>query len=257
MNLKKPALCLLMTLYFTGSFSQNLNHFKHVIIPKKFDFLKQDNQYQLNELTKFLLEKEGFTVFFDDEQLPKALANNRCKALYADVLNQSKMLKTKLQVVLKDCQNKPVFTSEMGASKIKEFRQAYQQALREAFNSFKTVSYQYQPLETKPEGAPNNLKTISESTETKPNLANNVIETKASVSNTLKSNALQAKWFGLGFEVFDAENTLVMVLLTSAQKDVYIVKGKDALVSQNASGEWIYSENSGKDLMTKVLDIKF
>lgn len=39
----------------------------YVIVPKKYDFQKKDNDYQLNELTKFLLEKQNFKVFYEDD----------------------------------------------------------------------------------------------------------------------------------------------------------------------------------------------
>ena len=39
---------------------RSLNEYKYVTVPNKFDFLKSDDQYQLNSLTKFLLEKKVF-----------------------------------------------------------------------------------------------------------------------------------------------------------------------------------------------------
>ena len=40
----------------------SLNDYKYVSVPEKFDFLKSNDQYQLNSLTFFLLKKKGFTV---------------------------------------------------------------------------------------------------------------------------------------------------------------------------------------------------
>ncbi len=81
----------------------NLNNYKYVLVPKKFDFLKEADQYQLNSLTKFLLEKENFTAIFDDEDFPEDLAKDRCLALEANVIDDSGLFKTKLTVQLQDC----------------------------------------------------------------------------------------------------------------------------------------------------------
>ena len=46
--------------FISGAFSQtNLNNYKYVIVPKKYDFLKEEDQFRLNGLTKFLFEKYG------------------------------------------------------------------------------------------------------------------------------------------------------------------------------------------------------
>ncbi len=36
-------------------FTTNLNNYKYVLVPKKFDFLKEADQYQLNSLTKVFI----------------------------------------------------------------------------------------------------------------------------------------------------------------------------------------------------------
>ena len=38
-----------------------------VIVPNRYTFQKEDNQYQLNALTKFLLEKQGFKAYMESE----------------------------------------------------------------------------------------------------------------------------------------------------------------------------------------------
>ena len=72
---------LIAFLLINNLFAQsNLNAYKYVVVPKKYEFLKEADKYQLNSLTKFLLEKENFVVFFDDD-LSKEIANNRCLTL--------------------------------------------------------------------------------------------------------------------------------------------------------------------------------
>ena len=60
-------------------FSQNdINNYKYVSVPDRFDFLKSTDQYQVNSLTKFLLEKNGFLVLDTSSNYPSDLENNRC-----------------------------------------------------------------------------------------------------------------------------------------------------------------------------------
>ena len=55
-----------------------LNAYAYVIVPEQFSFLDGPDQYQLNSLTKFLLEKKGFVVFSEYDPIPKKLAVLDC-----------------------------------------------------------------------------------------------------------------------------------------------------------------------------------
>ena len=133
---------LLVGICFT-SIGQNLNSYKYVEVPERYEFLKESNQYQLNELTKFLFEKYGFKAFLDSEEKPEDWNNIACGILRADVINDSGLFQTKLQLVLRNCNNQEVFTSKIGSSKEKDFKLAYHEALRDAFSSFNAVNYSY------------------------------------------------------------------------------------------------------------------
>ena len=116
-----------------------------VVVPNKFAFLKSDNEYQLNILTKFLIEKQGFKAYMENE-VPAELLNTPCNILRADVKNESNMMTSKLRLVLTDCANKEVFSSEVGKSREKEYKKSYQEALRNALagNALATFKKQYQ-----------------------------------------------------------------------------------------------------------------
>jgi len=129
--------------FISSTFGQDLNSYKYVIVPSTFEFLKEPNQYQINELTKFLFEKYGFEAYIEDEELPVELSQNRCKALMANVKNDSGLFSTKLVLVLKDCKNNQVFISEEGTSREKEYKTAYQESLRNAFESISAIDYKY------------------------------------------------------------------------------------------------------------------
>lgn len=129
----------------SGIAQNNVNAYKYVVVPTSFNFLNEPDQYQLNSLTKFLFEKYGFTAFSADETFPQDLNSNRCLALYAEVEKHKAFLTTKLQVHLKDCNNRVVLSSEIGQSREKQYEKVYGLALRDAFDSFEDLDYHYQP----------------------------------------------------------------------------------------------------------------
>lgn len=138
---------LLITCFLTiSAFSQtNLNNFKYVIVPSKYDFLKDKDQYQLNSLTAFLFNKYGFQALMEGSNYPEDLVNNRCLALKSDLIKDSSMFKTKLALELKNCNDQVVFTSQYGESREKEYDKAYNQAIRNAFESIEVLNYKFEP----------------------------------------------------------------------------------------------------------------
>jgi hypothetical protein len=120
-----------------NTFSQNTNlsDYSYVIVPQLFDFSKSKDQYQLNSMTKFYFEKNGFNAYMDDV----APNVNRCDGLYANVEELNAFFGTNLQVVLKDCNNTEIYRSQEGKSKYKEFDKSYQDALRQAFKSIEAL----------------------------------------------------------------------------------------------------------------------
>ena len=121
----------------------SINDFKYVSVPESYSFLKLKDQYQLNSLTIFLFEKNKFTVLNSFQNYPSDLAQNRCLLLKSDVISKKGFLKTKLQLVLTDCRDNIVFSSEIGQSKLKEYEKAFQEALRGAFVSVGDLNYTY------------------------------------------------------------------------------------------------------------------
>ncbi len=131
---------LMLSLAFllaTSAISQNTNlsDYSYVIVPEQFDFQKGQDQYQINSMTQFYFEKYGFNAYLADSA-PNA---NRCNGLYADVEELKSLFGTKLQVVLKDCNNKEIYRGQEGKSKYKEYDKSYQDALRKSFNSIEAL----------------------------------------------------------------------------------------------------------------------
>ncbi|RNC83496.1 MAG: hypothetical protein ED556_13140 [Winogradskyella sp.] len=142
---KVAILLIILSIGFKGFTQENINAYKYVVVPLKFEFLKGKDAYRTSTLTRYLLKKEGFEVYFDEEKLPQELFDDRCLALYANVLKVSGGLSIKVQVQLNDCYGNEVFLSDIGKTKIKMFKEAYPAAIKDAFKSVEFLQYEYDP----------------------------------------------------------------------------------------------------------------
>lgn len=272
----KYIIALIAFVLLTNMFAQsNLNNYKYVVVPQKFDFLKEADKYQLNSLTKFLLEKENFTVFLDYSDLPEDLSKNRCLGLFANVIENSGMFKTKLTLELKDCNNSIVFKSKEGTSKNKDYKKAFHEALRDAFKSFEAINYSYKQKKTKQKVV--EVKPVEQSIKEKTVIKETPIVEKSKVPKTPKKDkfiikedkrrkvertiieqteayfTLYAQRIDGGYQLVDSTPKIVMILLRTPKQDVYIVKGQDAIVYKS-NGKWLKSANA---TASEVLNIKF
>ncbi|MFS4456437.1 hypothetical protein [Maribacter sp. 2304DJ31-5] len=127
---------------YMGIGQVNLNEYKYIIVPKHFDGFKRENQYQTSTLVKYLLTQKGFSTVYDDA-LPDDLRKNRCLGLMTSLEDKSRLFRTGVIVTLKDCSGNAVFSTREGKSKIKAYKEAYSEALREAMGSFNNLNYEY------------------------------------------------------------------------------------------------------------------
>ncbi len=142
----KFLLTLFAIFYISINFAQNnLNAYKYVIVPKKYDFLKEEDKYRLNSLTKFLFSKNGFETLLEGEGYPADLIKNPCLAVIAELIDNSNLFTSKVNIELTDCHNKVVFASIQGKSKEKDYQKSYNEALRNAFASVDKLDYNFDP----------------------------------------------------------------------------------------------------------------
>lgn len=127
--------------------AQELNEYKYVIVPEAFEFSKEENQFQLNALTKFLFEKHGFETLMKKKDKPQDLQENYCLGLNTRVIDNSGLFVTKLVIQLEDCRGNIVFETKEGRSREKDFKDAHHQALRDAFSDIEELDYQFNPGE--------------------------------------------------------------------------------------------------------------
>lgn len=134
------ALALVFCFVIQGFSQKSLNDYSYVVVPEKFDFVSEKDKYQLNSLTKFLFNKHGFNAYFERE-LPDV---RRCDGLWAEVNGKPAMIRTKVFVILRDCNGEEVYRSEVGTSKLKAYNKTYTAALRKAFLSIEELGVQQQ-----------------------------------------------------------------------------------------------------------------
>jgi hypothetical protein len=232
----KKALFLILFLASSLGFAQSVNDYKYAIVPSKFEFLKDKDQYRLNTLTKMLMEKYGFITYFDTDILPTEVAENNCNKVYVDVQNTGNMFSTKLIVVLKDCKNAILFTSLEGKSREKEYQVAYNLALREAFTSFdKLVKMDKDQEKIKPE----------------------IVAYTHSIKR-IKEASFFAQPIENGFQIIDTTPKVVMKIYQTSSPICFIaIKDNSQGILVNRDNQWFFEYFTNSKVVSEKMEIKF
>jgi hypothetical protein len=129
----KKITLIIVTACSTLAFGQKVSDYKYVSLPSKFETFKED--FGLRELFTKTLRSKNYTVIpADKQQWPTEAKENPCNVIAADVINDSGFLRNKVLVQFKDCNDK-VISSVKGASNIKEYKEGYQDALKQTYVS--------------------------------------------------------------------------------------------------------------------------
>lgn len=250
--MKLMTLLLAMTFAITARSQTTINNYKYVLVPERFDIFKTENQYGINILTKSLLEGIGFEAYMTDDALPADIANNKCNALKADLIEKKKFLATGITLVLKDCQGNIVYKSEEGKSREKEWQAAYMEAVRNAFVSLNNAKYKYDstvaPITASIAPAP-----TATTAATAPVLT-------AATPATLAENkdVLYAQANANGYQLIDTSPKKIMTLLKTSQPDNFIADdGVAKGIVFRKNGEWFFEYYKDDKLVSQKLNIKF
>ena len=233
----KRIFTLLVLLTSCIAFSQGINNYKYVIVPQQFEFVKGKNEYNLSLLTRMMFEKYGFTAFIEGDKLPDELALDKCKPMYADLIKSNGFLSTNIVITLKDCDGKTLYTSETGKSKEKDFKKAYQDALRDASHSLDNLNYQYAAKEV------THNKPVSES------------------SNGASSNSddvLFAEPMPNGYKLVDRSLKEVLKIYKTSKADSYSAQSdtKNGVVFKQGN-DWYFEYYKDDKMVSEKLNIKF
>ena len=267
-KMKNIILVLFLTIVNLFVFGQEkkVNNYKFIVVPDRFDFLKQKDEYKTSSLTKFLFKKNGFTVFLNSEQYPKDLIDNPCSGLKALVLDKSSMFKVKVIIELRDCSNRLLYTSDEGVSKLKEYKKGFQEAIRNAHASM--IDVVYEPFLLEPIGKdkkeivtvnPVLVKEVKEvKLEVELPVINNIEEAaQVSPTNTIApATSLYAQPKENGFQLINLKPQVVFVILNTGAKDIYVIKDKNGLLYKKGEN-WIAEFYEGGEIVVKKYSIKF
>lgn len=239
---------VLFLLISSFGFAQNLNDYKYAMVPAKFSFLKDDNMYNLNLFTKMYLQKYGFESYYDNEVFPTDFASNNCNKIFIDVLNNSNMFTTKLKVVLKDCKNNILATSDEGTSREKEYKVAYNEALRMAFDNFGVLKmHKFQPSQT--------VVSIAKS---------DAIGNEFNPKNEVATNQIFFKKYNVvatetGFNLITvASDYKIFKIFKTSSNDVFIANRDSIsgiLIKKNDS--WFFEYYDGNVLKSELIKVTF
>jgi len=252
--MKKYILLVLAFISISG-FSQSLNDYKYAIVPAKFSFLKEKDQYRMNMLTKMFMEKYGFITYFDTDILPTEVAENSCNRVYVDVQSNGGFFTSKIIVTLKDCRNAVIFTSAEGKSREKDLQISFNQALREAFNSFDN-------LDLKSNRTTKSETTITEQVQPMPeskSIAPQAVVIKEEVkSTTSESKILFAQPIENGFQLIDSTPKVIMkIYKTSIPICFMAIKDSVQGVLIFRENHWFFEYLSNSKLISDKVEVKF
>lgn len=236
----KKLLFFLLLLGFSFSFAQE--NYKYVIVPKKFSFFSDENEYNTSSMTKAFFEKEGFIVYYDTDQFPSDLANNRCLAFYVNALKKSNMFITKINFELKDCANNVIYTSIQGSSREKEYQMSYNESFRMALAAMKG-QLNFTNTSTG--------KTIVENeTVSATPIA---VESKNVPMERLTAIAIQN-----GYKLVDSVPTVIYELLATSIENVFTAKkGTISGTFLKKNTGWYFEYYQNDQLVSEKVEVKF
>ncbi|MEM6542926.1 MAG: hypothetical protein AAF634_17345 [Bacteroidota bacterium] len=267
---KHILLALLIIGGVSHSFGQ-LNSYKYIVIPKRLDAFKSENQFRTSTLLKYLFTNEGFNAVYEGS-FPEDLKKDPCLGLNTDLVDASSLFSIKASILLRDCNGVVVFETPQGKKKTKEYEQAYKEVISEAFGALRGLNYTYDPKEKEEKEAPitvsfqDDVKSLEEEPkgetvmvsqkEKAETLTKEQLATSPSVMDNNK-DVLYAQPIEDGFQLVDTTPKVVYIIKSTSAPEVFLVNqaGKNGVVFKEG-GKW-YIEFDEKGGKAKELNIKF
>ncbi|MFC7773713.1 hypothetical protein [Flavobacterium sp. GCM10027622] len=234
----KKLLCLgLLLMSVFGMAQSTLNDYNMAVIPARYNFQKEDNEYRINSTIKSFLKQKGFEVYLSNETMPEGFMDYNCNKVFVDLKQESNMFVTKLQVEFKDCKNQVLFTTDLGESREKNYAKSYNEALLKTLKSFDNSKYKYSGKTYFDEEAQEKLKTRE------------VENVSVEVVKTEKNESF--------IKVVNSSNQKELVLFKTSKLDVYLTtyNGRNGIVVSKG-GSWVFEYIDGDKTTTEKLEIK-
>jgi len=270
--MKKYILIFVLFLGVAVFAQKELNGYKYMVIPSKFDFQKEANQHGINMLLKYKFQQLGFETYLDTDDLPQELRTNTCLYVYPVLHTKSNMFKTIASVELFNCYNKSLFKTQEGESKSKNIKASYNEAVRKALKSFGDYKLVYEPV--KEEVVVNNNGVSS--SEADKQLEIERLKAEVAVLKKNKQDVmLEKEKVNTAVSIVEVESYLVAhkksngfllvnsvskkteyIIHTTKMKDVFILKDKSGVIYRKNSG-WVREYVDKERTVLEFLEIKF
>ncbi len=277
----KSVLSLCFFFLMNLSLQAQLDSYKYIVVPKKFDGFKYENQFRTSTQIKFLFSQNGYKAIYED-QIPTDLAQDPCKAVRVLLIDDSSLLATKVRLGLQDCNGVVVYESEEGKSKSKEYEIAYREAINGAFHDLEELPYSYIPpeavmksLEAQKDVTPTQAES-SDITDTKSSAAMEAVSSDASAVNPamkeaaisgtavqIETSAGEEIWYAQatdnGYQLVDSTPKIRMKLVKTAQKDTFIATVDDQAMGMvyKKDGQWWHEFFKDGKTEVRPLKLKF
>lgn len=228
----KKLVFLVAFLFVSIMFSQTK---EALLIKHKYDFQKVNDSYNINNMFKGIL-LSSFDVYFEEDELPIELAQNRCKALTGVLVDNSNMFYTKLKFQIKDCQNKILFESTEMKSKDKSSQNGYIETIKLLAPEVKR--FMVLRSQMKKEGVePIKVEPVN-------SVANSIVTPSNSKYKFLEIQN--------GFAILDATPKVVLQIYKTSVQDVYIADkfGKKG-VFYKKEDKWYFEYYENDKLVTE------
>jgi len=277
--MKKFLLLFVMFLGLTTLAQTELNAYKYIVIPSKFDFQKETNEYGINLLLKYKFQQLGFESYLDTDDLPQVLRTNTCLYALPVVHTKNSMFKTIVSVELFDCTKKSLYKTQEGSSSSKNVKVSYNEAIRKALNSFQDYKLEYSPnqetiqLQLKqayleqPSKAEKVIEKLKEEVaalkqqnkkiEDVPSIVMHDKEGKTDAVVEVSKSYLLAEPKTDGYILIGRlTKEIIYTINNTKMKDVFIIKGKSGVVYK-VGNSWVREYVDQERTLTEFLEIKF
>lgn len=235
---KKLLILAILFISALGMAQSGLNDYNMAIIPSKFSFQKEDNQYRINSTIKSFLKQKGFEVYLSNDALPEGFMDYNCNKVFVNAVEDNSMFKTAIKVEFKDCKGVVLFTTDFGETREKEYAKAYNEALLLSLKSFEKAKYKYSGKTYYDEEAQEKLK------------SKDIVDVSV---GTIKSEKSE-----MSIKVINSITQKELVLYKTSKQDVFLCNqnGKSGVVLYKG-GSWYFEFIENDKLASEKLDIKF
>lgn len=233
----------------------SLNDYNMAIIPARFDFQKEDNQYRINSTIKAFLQQKGFEVYLSSDDIPEGFMDYNCNKVFINAVEENTVFSTKLKVEFKDCKGKTLFATDLAESREKVVSKAYNETLLASLKTFNKANYKYSGKTYFDEEAQEKLK--ARDVENVSQEVVKVIKSENEVTYEKVGKPIIQENNQSSIKVVNKINQKELVLYKTSNPNVFlsIYSGRNGIVVSKENN-WFFEYIDGDKTASEKLDIK-